>query len=220
MLPSDRRMHGVEQSTDTCTATDSRAPAWPARFCCRPVPGQRTQTDHCTHALLACRGPQPLLPLQVGLRALAAGQFQASAALLAELNNVLANAFKNALQVSGQARVGQKGEERAAGGHRWPQPQGGKAGRHRCRRPGVGGGPEVSRDRVWRGGGVGGGPHGELGVRSQSPQVRNALQAGRKAGVGAKGEREERCTVGEAYDSSREGVAHMQEPRASWWGSG
>lgn len=35
---------------------------------------------------------------KVGLRALAAGQFQASAALLAELNNVLANAFKNALQ--------------------------------------------------------------------------------------------------------------------------
>ncbi|KAG2447879.1 hypothetical protein HYH02_007335 [Chlamydomonas schloesseri] len=35
---------------------------------------------------------------KVGLRALAAGQFQATAALLAELNNVLANAFRNALQ--------------------------------------------------------------------------------------------------------------------------
>ncbi|GFR44917.1 hypothetical protein Agub_g6002, partial [Astrephomene gubernaculifera] len=35
---------------------------------------------------------------KVGLRALAAGQFQAAAALLAELNNVLANSFRNALQ--------------------------------------------------------------------------------------------------------------------------
>ncbi|GIL67932.1 hypothetical protein Vafri_21202, partial [Volvox africanus] len=35
---------------------------------------------------------------KVGLRALAAGQFQATAALLAELNNVLANQFRNALQ--------------------------------------------------------------------------------------------------------------------------
>lgn len=35
----------------------------------------------------------------MGLRALAAGQFQATAALLAELNNVLANLFRNALQV-------------------------------------------------------------------------------------------------------------------------
>ncbi|KXZ41619.1 hypothetical protein GPECTOR_358g126 [Gonium pectorale] len=35
---------------------------------------------------------------KVGLRALAAGQFHATAALLAELNNVLANSFRNALQ--------------------------------------------------------------------------------------------------------------------------
>lgn len=34
---------------------------------------------------------------KVGLRALSSGQFQASAAILSELNNVLANAFRNAL---------------------------------------------------------------------------------------------------------------------------
>ncbi|EFJ43661.1 component of oligomeric golgi complex 4 [Volvox carteri f. nagariensis] len=42
---------------------------------------------------------------KVGLRALAAGQFQATAALLAELNNVLANLFRNALQVRDRRRL-------------------------------------------------------------------------------------------------------------------